>query len=222
MNIKDRIKRLFRLRFAILYPLAVYVAFTARATGESIGLGLCFIVPGVLLRLWSNSYAVKTEKLTTCGPYAFVRNPLYLGTLLILLGVVFLVQIYWVGSAALLAFTFAYIRTIGQEETLLEGMYGEDYRAYRKNVPSFIPRFTPYNAGERWPFSLERLLRSKEHKIFIWIGIGIIGLYLKELLLVEKLAFDRRMLILIIDALVLASLDLAEEFRRHSAQRSNP
>ena len=214
MNIKDRIKRLFRLRFAILYPLAIFVAFYSRATAQSIGLGLCFIVPGVLLRLWSNSYAVKTEKLTTCGPYAFVRNPLYLGTLFILLGVVALVQIYLAGVAALLAFSFAYVRTIGQEEALLEGMYGDDYRAYRKAVPSIIPRLTPYGVGERWAFSFERLRRSKEHKIFIWAGIGIIGLYLKEKLLVEKAVFDHRMLGLVVFAVALAALDLAEEILR--------
>ncbi|MEI6437135.1 MAG: methyltransferase [Candidatus Omnitrophota bacterium] len=214
MNVKDRIKRLLRLRFAILYPLAVFVAVYSRATAPSIGLGLCFIAPGVLLRLWSNSYAVKTEKLTTCGPYAFVRNPLYLGTLLILLGFVLLVQIYWVGIAALLAFTFAYIRTIGQEESLLESMYKDDYRAYKKAVPSFIPRLTPYNVGDRWSFSGERLRRSKEHKIGLWIGIGIIGLHLKELLLVEKLPFDRGMGLLIALAVVLAALDLVEELSK--------
>ncbi|MBF0594248.1 MAG: isoprenylcysteine carboxylmethyltransferase family protein [Candidatus Omnitrophica bacterium] len=218
MNIQERIKRLFRLRFAILYPLAVFVAVYSRATAASIGLGLCFIAPGVFLRLWSNSYAVKTEKLTTCGPYAFVRNPLYLGTLLILLGFVFLVQIYWVGIAALAAFTFAYIRTIGKEEFLLEDMYKDDYRAYKKAVPSFIPRFTPYNVGERWSFSFERLRRSKEHKIFIWIGVGIVGLYLKEKLMVEKAAFDQSMLALIILAVVLAALDLAEESWRKKDQ----
>ncbi|MBF0387422.1 MAG: isoprenylcysteine carboxylmethyltransferase family protein [Candidatus Omnitrophica bacterium] len=214
MNIKDRVKRLFRLRFAILYPLAIFVAVFARVTEASIISGLCFMVPGIFLRLWSNSYAVKTEKLTTCGPYAFVRNPLYLGTLFILLGAVLLVQIYLVGMVALMAFTAAYIRTIRKEEYLLESMYQDDYRAYKKAVPSIIPRLTPYVPGERWPFSLERLRRSKEHKVFIWAGIGIIGLYLKEKLFIQRLDFDQRLLALVVLALTLAALDLAEESSR--------
>jgi len=219
VNIKDRIKRLFRLRFAILYPLAIFVAVFAHVTAASIGQGLWLIVPGVLLRLWSNSYAVKTEKLTTCGPYAFVRNPLYLGTLFILSGVVVLVQLYWVGAAALAAFIFAYARTVGNEEKLLEGIYKEEYAAYKKNVPSFTPRLTPYENRVEWPFSFERLLRSKEHKVFIWLGVGIILLYLKELCRVQKHASNTMVYVLVMVVLGLALLDLTEEWwrKRHLA-----
>ncbi len=219
MNIKDRVKRLLRLRFAILYPLALVVVLYSRATVPSIRLGLCFIIPGVLLRLWSNSCAVKTEKLTTCGPYAFVRHPLYLGTLLILLGVVLLVQLYGIGLVALAAFAGAYVRTIGQEEKLLEGIYGEGYRVYKKEVPAVLPRLTPYRTGDRWPLSLERLRRSKEHKISIWIGIGMVGLYLKEKLLVEKVVFDQGLAGLLALALMLAVLDLMEELGRRSGTK---
>ena len=214
MNMNDRVKRLFRLRFAILYPLAIFVAVYSSVTAVSIGRGLWLILPGVLLRLWSNSYAVKTEKLTTCGPYAFVRNPLYLGTLLILSGVVLMVQIYWVGAAALAAFVFAYTRTVGNEERLLEGIYKEEYVDYKKAVPSFIPRLTPYEKRVEWPFSLERLLRSKEHKIFIWLGVGIILSHLKEICWIEKLAPDARVYSLMALAVSLAMLDLAEEYWR--------
>ena len=214
MNIKDRVKRLFRLRFAILYPLAVFVAVFANTTNESIRWGLCLIVPGVLLRLLSNGYAVKTEKLTTCGPYAFLRNPLYLGTLFILMGFVLLMRIYLVGSVALEAFVLAYVRTIRKEETLLEGIYKEEYRAYKKEVPSLIPRLVPYAKGESWSFSFERLLRSKEHKIFIWLAIAIIAFHLKSEIIVEKEVFDLRMIILIAVAFGLAAMDLAEELWR--------
>jgi protein-S-isoprenylcysteine O-methyltransferase Ste14 len=214
MNIRDRIRRLFRLRFAILYPLAVIVGVCAHVTGASILSGLWLMVPGVGLRLWSNSYAVKTEKLTTCGPYAFVRNPLYLGTLLILSGVVLMVQMYWVGIAALAAFTFAYARTVKNEETLLEDMYRQDYRDYKQAVPSFIPRLTPYAKSVAWPFSGERLRRSKEHKVVIWLGVGIILLHVKELCWVEKVRPDLRVAVLIAVAAGLALLDLFEEWSK--------
>lgn len=213
MNISDRIKRFFRLRFAILYPLAVVFAFLGSTNEDSIRQGLLLILPGVLLRLWSNCYAVKTEKLTTCGPYAYLRNPLYLGTLLILTGAVVLTRIYLWGGVALFAFTIAYIRTIKNEERLLEGIYQDEYRDYKKNVPSVIPRLTPYAKGEKWSFSWERLLRSKEHKVFIWIAITVIAFYLKEELYMEKESFRIGFAYLIGVAVLLAVLDILSEVR---------
>lgn len=212
-DILIRVKRLFRLRFAVLYPLGLYGLIFSGANDESICTGLWFILPGVVFRLWANSYAVKTERLTTCGPYAFMRNPLYLGTMLILLGFVLLLRIYLPGAVTLLIFALAYARTIRKEEGQLEQIYGEAYREYKRAVPSFLPRLTPYPAGEKWAFSLERLWRSKEHKVFVWLFAVIVALHLRSELWVEKESMHSRLWLWIAFALVLVMWDIVSELR---------
>lgn len=215
-DISARIKRLLRLRFALLYPLGLYGLFFSHTTDASIRAGLWFIIPGVLLRLLSNAYAVKTEKLTTCGPYAYLRNPLYLGTIMIFLGFIVLLHIYLAGLATLIVFSFAYRRTIRREESQLEQIYGQAYRDYKKNVPSFLPRLTPYLSGEKWGFSFERLRRSKEHKVFVWLFVVIVLLHVRSEIIVEKEGVDMRLGLLMAFAVGLVCLDVFSElFAKH-------
>jgi Ca2+/Na+ antiporter len=218
-GIPVRIKRLFRLRFAILYPLGLYGLFFSNTTDASIRAGLWLIIPGVLLRLLSNAYAVKTERLTTCGPYAYLRNPLYLGTILIFLGFIVLLHIYWAGLVTLLVFSFAYRRTIRAEEGQLEQIYGQVYRDYKRNVPSILPRLTPYLAGEKWGFSFERLRRSKEHKVFVWLFVVIVALHVRSEILIEREGVDLRLGLLMAFAVGLICLDVLSEFfaKHHSS-----
>src|SRR5580698_9130912 len=88
MDITHRLQRSFKPRFAVIYPSAFFVLFFCSITDASLRSGIGYILAGLLIRLWSNGYAIKNDKLTTSGPYAFVRNPLYLGTFLIAIGFV--------------------------------------------------------------------------------------------------------------------------------------
>ena len=92
MNIKHRLTRFFKPRFAVIYPFGFFVIFFCSLDEASIKTGIGYIIAGILIRLWSNGYAIKNDKLTTSGPYAFVRNPLYLGTFLIAIGFVIVLK----------------------------------------------------------------------------------------------------------------------------------
>jgi hypothetical protein len=94
------------------------------------------------------------------------------------------------------------------------------YLAYKKAVPSFIPRLTPYAGGEKWSFSLDRLLRSKEHKVFIWLAIAVIGFYLKQKIMIEGGAWTPALTALTAAAMILGGLDLAEEWWRRNKKRT--
>lgn len=59
--------------------------------------GCCIVAAGLLIRSWANGYAIKMDKLTTSGPYAFVRHPLYAGTLLMLIGFTVILNSHWWG-----------------------------------------------------------------------------------------------------------------------------
>src|ERR1022692_3681145 len=118
MNISQRLERSFKPRFAVIYPFALFVLFFCFLNDASIRAGIGYIIVGLLIRLWSNGYAIKNDKLTTSGPYAFVRNPLYLGTFLIAIGFVIVLKsdppiLEWIaGGIFLFCLSFIYYLTI--------------------------------------------------------------------------------------------------------------
>ena len=211
-----RLQRFLRLRFAVLYPLAIYlVFFTMPRGGRSALLGVALIAAGMVMRLWSNGYAIKLDKLTTSGPYAFVRNPLYVGTALILLGFgVLLIKVLWVGLLFAAGVVAAYVRTIRNEEKMLTDKFGSAYLDYRAGVPAMWPALRPYAVGEKWPFSLPRVWHSREHKVVLWGSILVIAFYIKKEIMVPGECAQKRIIWLVIAACILALLDAAGEYVR--------
>ena len=215
-----RIQRLARLRFAVLYPLAVYLLFFAVPGSRRWTLaGGAIMAAGMFMRLWSNGYAIKLDKLTTSGPYALVRNPLYLGTGLILLGLLVMLKAFWVGIIAFAAITAAYTRTIRNEEKMLTDKFGAAYLAYRAKVPAMWPTLCLYAAGEKWPFSMDRLWHSREHKVVLWGGIIVIGFHIKKALMISGGHMDAKIAVLAAVACVLGLLDAAGEYIRARSAR---
>jgi protein-S-isoprenylcysteine O-methyltransferase Ste14 len=108
--------------------------------------GYLLMMAGVGLRLWSTLYigARKSRELIRHGPYSMCRNPLYLGTCAIVAGVAILFTNPIMLLAALLLFVPATLLTIKMEETHLEGIFGEEYRDYRRQVPRFWPSLRRY------------------------------------------------------------------------------
>lgn len=210
MNFEQRLRRWFKPRFAILYPFGIFVILFANCDGRSLKLGIPFMIAGEAIRLWANGYAVKSEKLTTSGPYAFVRHPLYLGTVFLVVGFIIFLKVYYIGLAFLAAMAVVYSGTIRREEGMLEGRFKE-YAVYRRKVPAMIPTAFPYRGGKRWGFSFERLIRSQEYKPLLWIPVLVIVFYLKAKLFVEKEALDGRNLALMITAALLVVVDIAGE-----------
>lgn len=214
MNIKNRLKRWFKPRFAVLYPLAIFVVLFGSCDDSSLKAGIWLVLAGLSMRVWANGYAIKLDKLTTCGPYAFVRHPLYTGTILIIIGFIVMLRVYYMGLFFLALTIFIYYNTIKKEEKMLEEKFDRAYMDYKRIVPSVLPSPFPYRGGQQWPFSLKRLIKSQEYKPVIWITIAIIIFYLKGKLLVEHKAPDGKMAALIIAALILASIDLTGEIIR--------
>lgn len=182
--------------------------------------GIGFITAGLALRLWANGYAIKNDKLTTSGPYAFVRNPLYLGTFLIAVGFVIVLKseyplLEWIaGGVFLAALSFMYYRTIKAEQGMLFAKFKNAYSDYCKNVPAMLPCLVAYSKGEKWPFSLQRLIHSKEHKPVFWIFILLVVFYLKTRLILEHKTLNGQSWSLMIIALFLIILDAAYEFNK--------
>jgi protein-S-isoprenylcysteine O-methyltransferase Ste14 len=144
-----RLKNL-RPRFVPVYLLGVALLFFAHPTVASLCFALPALMAGLCVRAWGVGHLVKTERLTVSGPYAFVRNPLYLGTLLVGLG--FSVMLNgWIGWLSLLCvllwFGLVYFpRKEMTESNRLRDRYGEVYQAYYEAVPAILPRRRAWRA----------------------------------------------------------------------------
>ena len=220
MNLSHRIARSFKPRFAVIYPFGFFVMFFCSLNEASIRAGIGFIIAGVVIRLWSNGYAIKNDKLTTSGPYSFVRNPLYLGTFLIAIGFVIVLisnpplleRI--AGAIFLLALSFMYYRTIKLEQGMLLEKFKKAYSDYCHQVPAMIPCLVPYSKGEKWPFNLQRLINSKEHKVVFWIYILLVVFHVKTRVLIEHKDLSDSSWNLVTIAIFLIILDAFYEFNK--------
>lgn len=138
--------------------------------------GIPFIAAGESIRTWAAGHLVKDETLTVGGPYAHLRNPLYLGSLLNTVG--FLVILGdWVLAALFVVVALAiYVPTVKQEEDYLRRMHGEAFEAYRRAVPGIAPRVRPARIeaeGLRNSlFAWRRVWENGEQKT--WIAFAVL------------------------------------------------
>ncbi|MFQ5537544.1 MAG: methyltransferase family protein [Gemmatimonadota bacterium] len=137
--------RVLRLRGVWLLILPFF--WYARPTPWSILLGALPALAGLLLRAWAAGTIRKERELTTQGPYAFTRSPLYLGSFLLGTGVAVAGGVPLFVVLFFLFFAGVYGWTIRAETRELEELFGDAFRAYRTRVPAFLPRLTPYAAG---------------------------------------------------------------------------
>ena len=221
MDLQHRFQRWFKPRFAVIYPFGFFVLIFGYCDDRSLRAGVGYVIAGLLIRLWSNGYAIKNDKLTTSGPYAFVRNPLYLGTFLVAVGMAVVLKMQWVGVVFLLAMGAMYYKTIQDEQGMLTAKFGDAYRKYKAKVPAMVPTLIPYSEGKKWPFNLQRLIDSKEHKPLFWVIVLLIVFHLKSRLLVEHKAMTERSWMIVAVAAFLILLDILYEMNKNKIHRKN-
>jgi len=139
-----RLKNL-SVRLAPFYISGVLLWWFASPTLGLFLVGIGWVTLGLSVRAWGVGYLVKTERLAIHGPYAYVRNPLYLGTLLVGCGFSLMLG-GWIGLLSLVAFGFwfglsYFPRKERIESERLRVRYGDIYRHYHENVPALWPRF---------------------------------------------------------------------------------
>lgn len=132
----------------------------------SLALGVPLALVGEALRLWASGHIEKTKTLATGGPYAHTRNPLYVGSLLMAVGMAAAAASPWVALAAAVYFLAFYPSVVREEADFLAKKFGEDYAAWAAAVPLFLPRLTP--AGPRSSrFAWARVRQNREWRTAI-------------------------------------------------------
>ena len=177
-----------RWRTVGLAIASIGMLVTAHPTPWSVAIGLPCVAAGVALRIWAAGHLFKTHELIVSGPYAYTRNPLYVGTFLIGAGFAVMagpsVAAFAVPIGLLLFFGFYFPRKERKESSVLESHYGERYRAYHAAVPALLPRLRPWSPeGEtqslRWSF--ERVRRNSELGSALTVVLALVALSLHAL-----------------------------------------
>jgi protein-S-isoprenylcysteine O-methyltransferase Ste14 len=203
MLIRDRLasdgRFLFRWRsYAPLVLLPVFVAALpeeqriAQAVGPAVEHMIFFVSVGVsfvgLAIRWAtvafvpggtsgrNTLGQRAEQLNTSGMYSMLRNPLYVGNFIAILGVLICVKVWWLVAIFALCYWLYIERVIAVEEAFLEQKFGDEYRAWAARTPAFLPRFSNWVWPSR-PFSLTVLLR-REYNGLLAVGASFFALEL--------------------------------------------
>lgn len=136
-----------RIRVPLGFAFVVVFMWLARPRVGSLALSLLLVVPGLWLRGYAAGYVKKNAEVTVTGPYAYTRNPLYLGSMLIAFGFALGARSLWIAMALAVLFAVIYIPVIRSEEEFLRSKFA-DYEAYAARVPRLLPRFRPAAAAD--------------------------------------------------------------------------
>jgi protein-S-isoprenylcysteine O-methyltransferase Ste14 len=151
---------------------AVFILF-ARPRPATLVAGAAVSLIGVLLRAWASGHIRKNDALAISGPYAYTRNPLYLGSFILGLGFTIGAGRWWLAILFALLFLGIYLPVMRVESVTLAQLFGGSFQAYAKEVPLFLPRLTPYRNGQtRIGFDRGLYLRYREYRAVLGLLIA--------------------------------------------------
>ncbi len=167
-----------RIRVPLGFIFAIAYVWLARPTKNSLIIGALTLVPGLFLRGLASGHVQKDKQLTTSGPYAYTRNPLYLGSLIMAAGFAIAARSWWIVAIMLLMFAVIYVPVIAGEERYLRQTF-PGYDEYSRRVPRMLPRLTPYG-NERSAYSSDRYWKHREYEATIGCAV-VLGILLIKL-----------------------------------------
>jgi len=139
-------------RISVSIALALGCLWFIRPSQESLLLSLPLILLGETVRIWASGHIHKMVEVTTTGPYALCRHPLYLGHLLITAGFCVAGNNVWLAFAVLPLFFAIFIPTMQREEESLADKFGQTYRDYMAGTARILPRWSArtLQGGHDW------------------------------------------------------------------------
>lgn len=155
-----------RIRVPLGFGFALVFLIFARPTFFSIAVGSTVALIGIAIRAWSSGYIRKNQELATSGPYAYSRNPLYVGSFVLGIGLGISSCQWWLVVLFSLLFLGIYLPVMNVESEELIEIFGDEYRKYAAEVPIFFPWFRRGNSGGQ-KFEMELYLRYREYRAFL-------------------------------------------------------
>ena len=167
-----------KLRVPSGFLIVAVFAWFSRPSAVSLSLGLPISILGLALRAWAAGCLAKNRQLATGGPYAYTRNPLYLGTLLVAGGLVAASRSVGLGILFAVVFLLVYLPVIQLEEQHLRRLFPE-YPAYARQVPALWPRLAPLPSKNPNPFRVSQYLKNQEYNARAGFAAGVLFLLWK-------------------------------------------
>jgi protein-S-isoprenylcysteine O-methyltransferase Ste14 len=171
-----------RLRVPSGFLLVAVFAWFSHPTARSLEFGLLVSLAGLALRAWAAGCLAKNRELATGGPYAYTRNPLYLGTLLVAAGLSVAARSPGLGALFAAVFVFVYLPVIQNEQEYLHVLF-RDYAEYAAAVPFLVPRLIPrrgpHPQNNPNPFRFALYLRNQEYNAGAGFTAGVLFLLWK-------------------------------------------
>jgi protein-S-isoprenylcysteine O-methyltransferase Ste14 len=174
----DFAKNIFKYRSYTPIPFVIVMLVFENANIWGLVFGFAIALCGELIRLWGVSWAGSETRTTgdvggtyliVSGPFSYVRNPLYVGNILMYLGIGFMsfALFPYLQIIALAFFLFQYSTIVKEEEGYLKKTFGLDYETYSKNVRRFLPRLSAYKELNitQPKFNLSRGLKSERRTL---------------------------------------------------------
>jgi protein-S-isoprenylcysteine O-methyltransferase Ste14 len=177
----------FKYRSYTPIPFLILMFIFQESTALTLAIGFVISLIGELIRFWGVSWAGSETRTTggvggtflvISGPFAYVRNPLYVGNILLYLGlgIMSFALFPYLQIVAIIFFLVQYYFIVSEEEKYLLEKFKDDYKDYCKNVPAFIPRFFPYKNPSivQPPYNPKAGIRSEKRSLQAFIGISLL------------------------------------------------
>ena len=150
-----------RVRVPLGFGFAILYLWLAKPDLKSVLAGAGLVIPGLVTRALASGYLQKNEQLATGGPYAYTRNPLYVGSLILSVGFALAARSWWIVAGIVLLFFVIYVPVIRAEEAFLRTRFPQ-FAEYAREVPSLLPRVSRF--GKRsGSFSWDLYWKHREY-----------------------------------------------------------
>ena len=162
-----------RLRVPTGFLLVAAFAWFAHPSRFSLACGIPISLAGLALRAWAAGHLAKNQRLATSGPYAYTRNPLYLGTLIVAMGLAMACRSLGLALLFAAVFMLVYLPVIMLEEQHLVKLFPE-YTAYASNVSLLLPWRSGRTSTERFRWAL--YWKNREYQAALGFAVGLLWL----------------------------------------------
>ena len=179
-----------RIRVPAGFVLAPLLFIAARQNWRWFAIGAMVAAIGLMMRAWASGYLKKNVELTVTGPYAHTRNPLYLGTFMLGTGIATSSGAWWFVALFMALYLLIYVPVMLAEAETLGKLFADQYPLYRRSVPLFLPRLTPYRINQearandsQGRFAWSQYLKHREYRAALGLAVVYALLAIKFLLL---------------------------------------
>ena len=165
-----------KLRVPGGFLLVAAFLWLSKPSLPSLVVGLPVSIVGLAIRGWAAGHLEKNPALTDSGPYAWVRNPLYIGTLMVAAGLAIAARRWALGALFAAFFLLVYLPVVELEEQYLRELFPA-FPEYARRVPKLLPRAPSRRAGKTFQWKLYR--RNREYEALLGFLAGVAVLFWK-------------------------------------------